>query len=243
MPAILWSLIAFCVAGMSVRRARMPPWIAGCRVFTRPSMISGKPVWSLTSITFSPASRKRLGRAAGRQDRHAVRRQRLAELDQAGLVGDGDQRPLDLREIGRGRGDVGGGGGHGGSFRPRSGGVKAADYQASAPSSTRTLKPSALQDRDQLAHMVAAAGFDGDVELGGLGDHAAEQALVLHLDDVAAGLADERGDPGELARRVGRSSAAGARCGRRAPGRASAPRPAGGCRCCRRSARARPCGR
>src|SRR3982074_2718382 len=38
----------------------MPPWIAGCRVFTRPSMISGKPVWSLTSTTVSPASRSAL---------------------------------------------------------------------------------------------------------------------------------------------------------------------------------------
>ena len=36
----------------------MPPWIAGCSVFTRPSMISGKPVWSLTSITSTPASRR-----------------------------------------------------------------------------------------------------------------------------------------------------------------------------------------
>ena len=59
MPAILWSLIAFWWPA-SVRRARMPPWIAGCRVFTRPSMISGKPVWSLTSTTFSPASRSAL---------------------------------------------------------------------------------------------------------------------------------------------------------------------------------------
>jgi len=59
MPAILWSLIAF-LWPASVRRARMPPWIDGCSVFTRPSMISGKPVWSLTSITVSPASRSAL---------------------------------------------------------------------------------------------------------------------------------------------------------------------------------------
>ena len=39
--------------------------------------------------------------------------------------------------------------------------------------------------------MVGAAGLDRDVELGALGDHAAEQALVLDLDDVAAGLADQ----------------------------------------------------
>ena len=57
-----------------------------------------------------------------------------------------------------------------------------------------------LQRRDQLAHVVAVARLDGDVEVGGLGDHAAEQALVLDLDDVAAGLADDGGDAGELAR-------------------------------------------
>src|SRR5260370_501345 len=59
MPAILWSRIAFMWPAW-VRRARMPPWIEGCRVFTRPSMISGKPVWSLTSTTLRPASRNAL---------------------------------------------------------------------------------------------------------------------------------------------------------------------------------------
>jgi hypothetical protein len=44
--------------------------------------------------------------------------------------------------------------------------------------------------------MRPVAGFDGDVKVGGLGDHAAEQALVLDLDDVAAGLADDGGEPG-----------------------------------------------
>src|SRR6516162_9636134 len=38
------------------RRARSPPWIAGCRVFTRPSSISGKPVTVATSVTGSPAA-------------------------------------------------------------------------------------------------------------------------------------------------------------------------------------------
>src|SRR4029453_6805173 len=59
MPTILWSAIAF-LCPVSVRRARIPPWMVGCSVLTRPSMISGKPVWSLTSITFSPASRNAL---------------------------------------------------------------------------------------------------------------------------------------------------------------------------------------
>src|SRR6185295_3646198 len=42
-------------AGTS-RRASRPPWILGCSVFTRPSSISGKPVWSATSVTGRPAS-------------------------------------------------------------------------------------------------------------------------------------------------------------------------------------------
>src|SRR5262245_4770341 len=38
------------------RIARMPPWMRGCNVLTRPSSISGKPVTSATSSTFNPAS-------------------------------------------------------------------------------------------------------------------------------------------------------------------------------------------
>src|SRR5438270_5555998 len=38
------------------RRARSPPWIAGCKVLTRPSSISGEPVTAATSVTGSPAS-------------------------------------------------------------------------------------------------------------------------------------------------------------------------------------------
>ncbi len=37
------------------RRARMPPWTAGCSVFTRPSMISGKPVTAEMPVTGIPA--------------------------------------------------------------------------------------------------------------------------------------------------------------------------------------------
>ena len=39
------------------RRPSRPPWTLGCRVLTRPSMISGKPVSSETSRTARPASR------------------------------------------------------------------------------------------------------------------------------------------------------------------------------------------
>src|SRR6266566_1294080 len=38
------------------RTASNPPWILGCRVLTRPSIISGKPVSSDTSRTLRPAS-------------------------------------------------------------------------------------------------------------------------------------------------------------------------------------------
>ena len=42
-------------SGMSLL-ARMPPWILGCSVFTRPPRISGKPVTSLTAVTGRPAA-------------------------------------------------------------------------------------------------------------------------------------------------------------------------------------------
>src|SRR3977135_1706913 len=52
MPA---ALIAAKCSGES-RRASMPACSLGCRVFTRPSSISGKPVWSATSVTTRPFS-------------------------------------------------------------------------------------------------------------------------------------------------------------------------------------------
>src|SRR5579862_7368898 len=39
------------------RMASNPPWTLGCRVFTRPSSISGNPVKSETSLTFRQFSR------------------------------------------------------------------------------------------------------------------------------------------------------------------------------------------
>src|SRR5665213_545981 len=44
------------ICARSPRRARMPPWIAGCSVLTRPSSISGNWVTEATSSTASPAS-------------------------------------------------------------------------------------------------------------------------------------------------------------------------------------------
>src|SRR4051812_38841899 len=53
------SAIALACSGSS-RTARRPPWTLGWRVFTRPSIISGKPVRSETSRTSSPVSRSAL---------------------------------------------------------------------------------------------------------------------------------------------------------------------------------------
>ena len=81
-------------APASSRRASRPPWMRGCSVFTRPSSISGKPVYSATSVTGSADSASSARGAAGGQQRDAPLMQRPRELDDAGLVGDGDQRLL-----------------------------------------------------------------------------------------------------------------------------------------------------
>src|SRR6185503_1362437 len=52
------AMSAFPMAAMCSRlsrRARMPPWILGCRVLTRPSSISGNPVCAETSVTRMPS--------------------------------------------------------------------------------------------------------------------------------------------------------------------------------------------
>ena len=81
----------------------MPPWTCGCSVFTRPSRISGKPVSSDTSTTASPASCS--ARAVPPVDRSSAppRRQRTARSStRPDLVGDGQQRAADGKEVGRG---------------------------------------------------------------------------------------------------------------------------------------------
>ena len=49
-------LLSAITASSVPRRAKMPPCIFGCKVFTRPSIISGKPVWAETSVTLRPLS-------------------------------------------------------------------------------------------------------------------------------------------------------------------------------------------
>lgn len=53
---IPWDFIASSWSGFPLT-CMMPPCTLGCRVFTRPSIISGKPVYSETSVTFRPAAR------------------------------------------------------------------------------------------------------------------------------------------------------------------------------------------
>ncbi len=84
--------------------ASSPPWMRGCSVLTRPSIISGKPVNCATSTTGSPAAVERRRRPArGQESRRPRLDQRLAEIDEAGLVGNRDQRPSDLDDICRHR--------------------------------------------------------------------------------------------------------------------------------------------
>ena len=74
------------------RRPSRPPWIFGCSVFTRPSMISGKPVTSRYVDRRHAGGAQQRGRAAGRQQRHAALAQCACEIDQAFLVGDAEER-------------------------------------------------------------------------------------------------------------------------------------------------------
>ena len=50
--------------------------------------------------------------------------------------------------------------------------------------------------------MAGVAGFQNDIEFGLFQRHVVEQALVVDLDDIAAGLADQAGYRAENARLV-----------------------------------------
>ena len=67
----------------------------------RPSIISGKPVRSATSVTGRPASLQRLVGAPRRdRDRHRARTKRFGEIDDARLVGNGEKRARDAANVG-----------------------------------------------------------------------------------------------------------------------------------------------
>ena len=84
------------VLGVAAHASR-PPCTFGCSVFTRPSIISGKPVSSATSLHRQARLGERLARAAGRDDLDAAAGQGAGELDEAGLVGNGNQRTANGR--------------------------------------------------------------------------------------------------------------------------------------------------
>ena len=70
---------------------RSPPWTAGCSVFTRPSIISGKPVRSVTSRTGRPASASALRVPPVETSSTPRSCERAREIDEAGLVGHGEK--------------------------------------------------------------------------------------------------------------------------------------------------------
>ena len=78
-----------------VAAAKMPPWIFGCSVLTRPSMISGKPVACGDLRDGEAGLAERLGRAAGGENLDAPLGEEAGEADEAGLVGDRDQGAAD----------------------------------------------------------------------------------------------------------------------------------------------------
>ena len=69
----------------------MPPWTSGCSVLTRPSIISGKPVTSEMPTTASPRLEGARG-AAGGDELEAASGKTARELDEAGLVGNAQER-------------------------------------------------------------------------------------------------------------------------------------------------------
>src|ERR1700679_4140661 len=61
------------------------------------------------------------------------------------------------------------------------------------------LEAGAFEVRTDLARVVVVAGFDEEAEHRRLGGRAERQAVVVDVEDVAAGFADERGDAREHA--------------------------------------------
>jgi len=80
------------------RTASSPPWMAGCSVLTRPSIISGNPVDFGHVEHFEARICERPGGAAGRDEFDTVPRQRAGELDEADLVGNRDESASDRTE-------------------------------------------------------------------------------------------------------------------------------------------------
>jgi hypothetical protein len=78
---------------------QQPACTRGCRVLTRPSRHSGKPVRSSTLVTGTPACSIVRRGAAGGDDLRAGLVQGLGQLGQAGLVVDAEQGSLDRNRV------------------------------------------------------------------------------------------------------------------------------------------------
>jgi len=73
--------------------ASSPPCTLGCSVLTLPSIISGKPVSSETSVTFNPAAAIALAvPPVENEDRRRGRPSAAGEFDQSGFIGHGQQK-------------------------------------------------------------------------------------------------------------------------------------------------------
>ena len=75
------------------RSARIPPWTFGWSVTTRWPRMAGKPVSSATSVTARPASRSALAVPPLEMRSQPEPAELAGELDDAGLVVDGEQGP------------------------------------------------------------------------------------------------------------------------------------------------------
>ena len=150
--------------------ASSPAWTFGCRVLTRPSRHSGKPVSSSTGVTGTPGVRDPLRRRAGGDDLHAELVQPLGQLREPRLVVDAHQCPAHRTPPGRadGRSQLT----HGiVTSRP----VTLAPSRASAatvPTSNR--RSSILMRSCSVVRRVAGAHLDG-----GLGQHRAGVDAVV----------------------------------------------------------------
>ncbi len=60
--------------------------MVGCSVLTRPSIISGKPVWSETSTTSHPLFAQQATGAAGREDFDTSLRECAGKINDTGFV-------------------------------------------------------------------------------------------------------------------------------------------------------------
>ena len=73
--------------------------------------------------------------------------------------------------------------------------------------SRRVGKPAATSASMIVVDMPAVLRLDHDVEFGALDRGVVEQALVMHLDDIAAEPADDPGNPRQHARQIGQFGA------------------------------------